>query len=212
VRRGNTLEAFRLAAALGADAVELDARRTADGVIVVHHDAMIEGRPIVAMARSEIARLAPWIPDLTDALASCAPMWVDLEIKNDPDDPDWDRDDTVLKAVARLVDDRVVVTSFNAVTTQRAHEAGMRTGQLLSWTDEPDEVLNEWPGYEFILPSKEMVPVACAHALVAMARSAGAKVGIWTIDDPAAMQAYASAGVDIVFTNVPDVARSALGG
>ena len=180
-------------------------------MIVGNHDATIEGRPLVAMTRADLTRAAPWIPDLADALAACAPMWVDLEIKNDPADPDWEHNDTVLKAIAPLVDERVVVTSFNPMTTQRAHELGMRTGQLLGWTDEPDAVLNEWPGYEFILPSKEMVPVASVHTLVETARSAGAKVGIWTIDDPALMQAYAAAGVDIVFTNLPDVAVTALG-
>jgi glycerophosphoryl diester phosphodiesterase len=35
----NTIEAFHLARELGADWVELDARRTGDGVVVVHHDA-----------------------------------------------------------------------------------------------------------------------------------------------------------------------------
>ncbi|MBM3696502.1 MAG: glycerophosphoryl diester phosphodiesterase, partial [Actinobacteria bacterium] len=39
----NTLAAFRAAAALGADAVELDVRRTADGHPVVHHDAVVPG-------------------------------------------------------------------------------------------------------------------------------------------------------------------------
>ena len=37
--RENTVAAFRRAAEMGADAVELDVRRTADGVLVVHHDA-----------------------------------------------------------------------------------------------------------------------------------------------------------------------------
>ena len=34
----NTVAAFRRAGEMGADAVELDVRRTADGVLVVHHD------------------------------------------------------------------------------------------------------------------------------------------------------------------------------
>ncbi|HEX9644253.1 MAG TPA: glycerophosphodiester phosphodiesterase, partial [Acidimicrobiia bacterium] len=35
---GNTLAAFRLAVAHGADGVELDVRFTADDRVVVHHD------------------------------------------------------------------------------------------------------------------------------------------------------------------------------
>src|SRR2546426_332500 len=38
----NTLAAFRLAADLGADAVELDVRRTVDGQLVVIHDASVD--------------------------------------------------------------------------------------------------------------------------------------------------------------------------
>jgi len=37
----NTLAAFRLAAELGADGVELDVRRTGDGLLAVHHDAAL---------------------------------------------------------------------------------------------------------------------------------------------------------------------------
>jgi len=41
----NTIEAFLLARELGADWVELDARRTADDRIVVHHDAELADGP-----------------------------------------------------------------------------------------------------------------------------------------------------------------------
>ena len=39
--RENTIEAFLGAAEAGADWVELDIRRSADGEIVVHHDACL---------------------------------------------------------------------------------------------------------------------------------------------------------------------------
>lgn len=38
----NTLAAFTLALEQGADGVELDAKLSADGVVVVHHDAMLD--------------------------------------------------------------------------------------------------------------------------------------------------------------------------
>jgi glycerophosphoryl diester phosphodiesterase len=210
VERGNTLAAFRRAVELGADLVELDARRTRDRVVIVNHDASIEGTPLVTLSRAEVARRAPWIPDLTDALVACSPAWVDLEIKNAPADPDWDPDDPVLAFATPLIDDRVLVTSFNPTAVARARGLGMRTGRLLSWSDDPQAVLATWPGHEYLLPSKELVPATRAAALVAAAEPVGATVGIWTIDDPEAMRAYASAGVDIVFTNVPDVAMAAL--
>src|SRR3954465_13219995 len=83
----NTVEAFRLARELGADMVELDARRTADGQVIVHHDAhLADGRAIVELSRSE---LPTHVCDLADALDACEGMQVNIEIKNWPDDPDF---------------------------------------------------------------------------------------------------------------------------
>ena len=46
--RENTLAAFTRAAEMGADAVELDVRRTAENLLVVHHDPHVaDGRAIV---------------------------------------------------------------------------------------------------------------------------------------------------------------------
>ena len=212
LERENTVAAFRRAVEVGADAVEMDARRTRDGEIVVHHDATLDGEPLIALSRAEVALRAPWIPDLAEAIAACWPAWVDLEIKNSPHDPDWDPDDTVLAAATPLIDKRIVVTSYNPMTVARAHAAGMRCGMLLGWGNDPNAALAAWPGYEFVLPSKDMVPPASAQHLVNAARAAGAGVGIWTIDDPETMRAYATAGVDVVFTNVPEVAVTALAG
>src|SRR5579862_7815521 len=44
----NTVAAFAKARELGADGVELDVRRSADGVLVVHHDAALHGGGVIA--------------------------------------------------------------------------------------------------------------------------------------------------------------------
>src|SRR5262245_27082175 len=78
----NTLEAFRLARSLGADAVELDVRRTRDGALAVHHDARLpDGQSVVDLSAAELPRS---VPLLDAALDACAGMWVNVEIKNDP--------------------------------------------------------------------------------------------------------------------------------
>lgn len=207
----NTLEAFRLAGELGADAVELDARRTADGVIVVHHDPVLPGadRPIVAMTRSEVAAAAPHVPDLVDALAACRPLWVDIEIKNAPYEPDADPDDRGLAAVADLAAGSDVITSFNPVTVARAHDLGLSCGWLLTRALDPVAVLAAWPGYAWVLPGRDAV-VGDPAAVVTAARAAGARVGVWTVDDPGEVRLLAAAGVDLLCTNEPDSAIAAL--
>jgi glycerophosphoryl diester phosphodiesterase len=50
-----------------------------------------------------------------------------------------------------------------------------------------------------------------SEPLVALAHDQGVAVNTWTVDDPARMVELAGWGVDGVVTNVPDVARAALG-
>ena len=46
---------------------------------------------------------------------------------------------------------------------------------------------------------------------VAHARRNDLRVDVWTVDDPDEMQVLATAGVDAIITNVPDVALDVLG-
>ncbi len=86
-RHENTAAAFRRAIELECDLVELDVRRTADGELLVFHDAAIGGRTIAAMtaaaARGAAARQGVDIPTLGEVLGICAGrILVDIEIKD----------------------------------------------------------------------------------------------------------------------------------
>src|SRR5690606_32215522 len=62
----NTVAAFRRAVEMGADAIELDVRRTGDDRLVVHHDPSIaDGRAIRELSAGE---LPGWVPEMSDAL------------------------------------------------------------------------------------------------------------------------------------------------
>jgi glycerophosphoryl diester phosphodiesterase len=85
----NTVTAFRRAVELGCELVEFDVRRSADGRLLVFHDAAVGGRLIAATsageAKAAAARHGVTIPDLEEVLAVCAGrLLVDIEIK-DPD-------------------------------------------------------------------------------------------------------------------------------
>ncbi|MFG2377735.1 glycerophosphodiester phosphodiesterase [Streptomyces sp. NPDC048504] len=80
----NTLEAVRLAAGAGADAIEVDLRCTADGVVVLHHDDDLRrlwGRPesVAALKLAELREFAPAVPTLREALeaAGGVPLLLD---------------------------------------------------------------------------------------------------------------------------------------
>ena len=77
--RENTLAAFKAAVDLGVDGVELDVRRTHDGVLVVHHDPTVGSLEI---AYHEHSDLPDYVPTLDEALASLDGVLINVEIKN----------------------------------------------------------------------------------------------------------------------------------
>jgi glycerophosphoryl diester phosphodiesterase len=66
-------EAYRSALEAGAEYVEFDVRRTADGTLVSCHAARVRGRAVSAVSYSRLCRLAGYqVPRLTDVLPMLA--------------------------------------------------------------------------------------------------------------------------------------------
>ena len=209
----NTLEAFVRAGRLGADGVELDVRRTADGALVVHHDAALPGRGSVASLTA--AELPPSVPRLDAALDSCSDLLVNIELKALPGEPDFDPAYRLARLVARFVADRgragrVIVSSFDlsALDAALAVEPALVTGWLTpSWYDQTDALETVVDrGHRALHPHHEAV----TPELVTAAHAAGIGVATWTVDDPDRIRQLVDAGADAIITNVPDVARAAL--
>src|SRR3954468_1541818 len=112
--RENTIDAFRASGPMGASWVELDVRRTADGLLAVHHDAHLgDGRAIVEL---QAAELPASVPSLAEALDACAPLGVNVEIKNSPNDVDFDESAALVEPVIadiRGASVAVLVSSFH---------------------------------------------------------------------------------------------------
>lgn len=82
----NSLEAFRLARALGADGVELDVHATRDHALLVHHDAELPGLgPIAMLALADARRIrlgnGEPVPLLEEALGVLAGLDPFVEVK-----------------------------------------------------------------------------------------------------------------------------------
>jgi glycerophosphoryl diester phosphodiesterase len=207
----NTVAAFRRAAVMGADMVELDVRRSADGALVVHHDARLPGGR--ALADTSRAELPASIPTLDEALDACAGMAVDIEIKNDAGEPGFEpdrrlTDDVVALVLARGDQDRVIVSSFDGPSLDRVHELGVDVATGLLVTAVPSDVagLVVKDGHQALHPWWANV----TDEVIAACHASGVGVNVWTCDAPDAITGLAALGVDGICTNLPDVAVSVL--
>jgi glycerophosphoryl diester phosphodiesterase len=191
--RENTVAAFARAVALGADGIELDVRRSADGHPVIHHDPLPAG-PVPSH-----------VPGFAEALDACGDLVVNIEIKEPPDLAEV----VVAEVRRRGTADRVVVSCFDLATVDRvrALDAGMPTAFLSMLASRPDLVTCVGHGHGAYHPHHAGVDAA----LVDEAHRLGLAVNVWTVDDPARIVELAAMGVDALVSNVPDVALRALG-
>ena len=217
----NTVAAFRAARAMGADGVELDVRRTANGDLVVHHHFAIPG--LGAIVDSDLASLreaAPWVPTFEEVITACESLMVNIEVKNSPLDPDFDPTDQSLQAVFDHLEplgllDSIEISSFNpnTIAVSRARQPAVPTGFLAprGLNAEAAVEVAAAGGHFAVHPNVgDMVGVR-ADASVKVANAHGLKVIVWTVDDPVEMRRLAGIGVHGIITNVPDVGRSAVG-
>jgi glycerophosphoryl diester phosphodiesterase len=204
----NTVAAFSAAVRMGADGVELDVRRTADGAPVILHEAHLpDGR---ALASVPAAALPPDIPGLGAALDACAGLVVNIEIKEPPELAEL----VVAEVRRRAMVARVIVSSFDLATVDRvrALDPGVPTALLAMdppGRDRAAGVIGRCVdhGHRAVHPYH----LAVDEHFMALATAAGLDVNVWTVDDPARIVALAELGVHALVTNVPDVALRALG-
>ena len=89
----NSLEAFSGAFEQGADWIELDVRRSKDGVLVVHHDAHLSDGRLIRDLDSNL--LPEEVPSLAEAFEASENMGVNVEIKHLPGEPDFEEVDII---------------------------------------------------------------------------------------------------------------------
>jgi glycerophosphoryl diester phosphodiesterase len=219
--RENTLEAFALAREEGADGVELDVHRSADGALVVHHDADVEGLGLLAEHPLAAIRAAcPWMPTLSEVLDECEGLLVNIEVKNSPGDADFDPAERAAESVVELLGsrggvDRVLVSSFHLPSIERVHarDPAIPTGYLAVLDPPPDDLIAAavGGGHRAVHPFFGVLAEGRAVTVVEHAHTLGIAVNTWTVNDPDEIARLAAAGIDAIITDVPAGARAALG-
>lgn len=199
----NSVAAFAAASASGADGIELDVWRTADGAWVVHHDRVSAAGALDALDRLEIPAS---VPDLDEALAACQVGTVNVELKvpQEASAPQASRLGADLaQALLQLRQGgpgpRLVLSSFSAPAAGAA--AAMATdlpvGLLMQGRWQPS-LVGAQPGQYWGVHIEHQ---KLAGADVASLHQRGFKVVAWTVDDPSEARRLGAAGVDVVISN-----------
>ncbi|MCB2230453.1 glycerophosphodiester phosphodiesterase [bacterium] len=210
----NTREAFELAIAMEADAIECDIRRTACGELIVHHDPAVLGftRPIALLDLAEVRRQATSagysIMTLAETVELCAGrIAMDVELK----EPGYE--ERVVAAVReRFSSDTVLFKSFHDRSVARLHRidpalhAGLLIGapRTVALRSRPKDISLERRltqcGATFVAPHWARLRFGFVRKMNAM----GLPIIVWTVDRPAMARLLARKHVAGIVTNVPD--------
>jgi glycerophosphoryl diester phosphodiesterase len=216
----NSVAAFRAAREVGADGVELDVRRLADGALAVHHDpALDDGRTLLDLVAGELPDGIATLPAALDACEGLA--LVNVEIKNWPLDSDFDESLGIVNRVVEALAaypveerERYVVSCFHLPTVDRARELApdLVTAWLVAVVgpDDGAQVIAQAVdhGHRALHPHHALV----TPTLVERAHDEELAVNAWTCNEPDRIRWLADeAGVDGIVTDVPDLALAALG-
>lgn len=212
----NTVEAVDAALAAGADGIEIDIRRSADGELVVVHDARIPrlgGRAVIRRSTAELrARGVPTLDDVLDVWASRGRIII--EVKNQPGQPDFDapRERAAQALVEKLrargltgPDAGVTVSSFDWFAIERVRAAGL--GVPTGFLTMPRMGVSGGLAYVRSAGHAELhahtSAVLAAPDAVAQARRAGVRLVTWTVTSDRAALRLREAGVDAVICDAP---------
>ena len=202
----NTLAGIERALAAGADGVEVDVRRTADGRLVVIHDATVarttDGRGSVARMSFDTLRgldagdgeRVPSLEEVVLAVRGRGELFVEVK------DPGCAVD--AARLVARTGDVReCLVKCFDhrPLAAVRAAAPGLRTGCLLVGRPADPVTLARVAGADVLSLDHAWLDAD----LVDACHSAGVAVCAWTCNAPRAARRLRSIGVDWLVTDVP---------
>lgn len=214
----NTLAAFKEAIEIGVDAVELDLQGTADGQVVVIHDASLDRTTDLSgqikdtsLETIKQADAGTWfnpkfagesIPTLSEALVSIADNAIALlEIK----------DVSITKSVVRIVQnmdmvEQSVIISFHssAIQTVRALEPRLPTGYIIGSKEniQPIQLCQQLGllGSSLLNVDHRLVTEEFIYEI----RRRGITLWCWTVDDIDRMRELQELGIQGITSNRPE--------
>lgn len=221
----NTTRAFTHAVELGYRYLETDVHTTSDGVLLAFHDSRLDrvaeqSGEIAEMLASDIAAVrlggTEAIPTLAELFDAFPEARFNIDLKSAA---------SVAPLATFLAErdayDRVMVGSFSAKNLRRfrrltagrvatsAHPAEVAVW-LLSPSGALADRLTRGQVSALQIPYRHGRLTVASKWLIRKAHRAGKQVHVWTIDDPAEMNALIDAGVDGLMTDRTDILKAVL--
>jgi len=232
----NTLAAFRMAADLGARAIETDLQLTRDGRLVIMHDDTLQrttsGRgAVTAKTFEELRRLdaGSWFPERilrksrsarrfagervpsieeVFELAAARDIGLYLEMKAPCAPEAAEAVVAAIRAAGAAARSTVICFDADVLKRVRAMDPAVAVGYLFSGRLRDAVARAESAGARTILPRRDRV----TPKLIADAGRRGLQVVTWTVNDPKQMKRLMALGVDGIMSNFPDRLAAVAGG
>ncbi len=203
----NTLRSFNKALELGANAIELDIRKTSDRQLVVIHDADVKrttnGKGLVAnLTLNEIKALnteknekIPTLDEALDCIDTKAKILIELKEQG--------LEKQTLETIhAKKLEKNVIIASFLEETLKKTRELdkSIETGLIYAKHPHPEKTAIE-------LKANYLISLyRFTHtANIEKAHKNGLKVVVWTINTKEEAEQYKKKGVDGIASDKPDL-------
>jgi glycerophosphoryl diester phosphodiesterase len=171
----NTMAAFDAALAAGADMIELDVRRTADGELAILHDHAVNRVPLDSCSLDEFEARTGFRPPLLEEVLGWADGRIGLDVEL--------KEDGYAEQVAPLLvefahgGNELIVTSFIDPLLAQLSELApqLRLGLLIMWIAERAADRAGECGAQVVLPEMKLVD----EALITAVLDAGLQLIVW---------------------------------
>ena len=225
----NTLASFLLAVEHKADAIELDAKLTADKEIVVIHDQTLD-RTTNGIGRVKDKKLkeiklldagfsyspdfrGEKIPTLLEVFEAVGEkLMINVELTN-YSTPRDSLPDLVVELVRKMkLEDSILFSSFNPLNLMRVRRL-MPEAKVAILASEgaagsvSRSFIGKWFSPDYFHPHYQDV----SRELIEREHKAGRKVNVWTVDAPSEMQKLVQWKIDGIITDDPLLARHVVG-
>jgi glycerophosphoryl diester phosphodiesterase len=207
VARENSLESFEQARLAGLDGIEFDVQRSADGLLVVHHDEHLrDGRLIAALRQTELASAGVALLEEVLVWAKDQAMFLNIELKQSRASKGCESQCAKLIRRVGLANQQVLVSSFDPRMLWRLRLADQHLPSALLFTK--NIAFDVWSPYlALVLGVQAIHPhYTLVNAdLLRFAHDQQWQVNAWTVNEPDVASRLLALGVDGLIGDKPEM-------